>query len=142
MAFKKGSSDFNRLARRMGGNQAMNATADAIAAIVNITEITKAGQILSDDDLQRAVTKYETKMLPRAFGWVKTNGRIGGDVCLLPLEIRNGTNSETSRSEPDSFKGRIRLFAVVMLLDLAYIYSLLKWAVGFRPVDDAPELPN
>ncbi|KAE9378583.1 FAD/NAD(P)-binding domain-containing protein [Stipitochalara longipes BDJ] len=111
--------------RGMGGNQAMNDTADAIEAILNLAEIAKAGKIPSDDDLQREVTKYESRMMPRSFGWVKTSGGIGGDVL-----------------EPDSLKGRISLWAVARLLDLAYIYSLLRWVVGFRPVDDAPELPD
>jgi hypothetical protein len=34
------------------------------------------------------------------------------------------------------------LFGVARLLDLAYLYSLVKWALGYRPKDDALELPN
>ena len=45
-------------------------------------------------------------------------------------------------TEPDSLQGKIMLFFVARMLDLAYVYSNVRRLFGFVPKDDAPELPN
>jgi 2-polyprenyl-6-methoxyphenol hydroxylase-like FAD-dependent oxidoreductase len=72
--------------RGMGANQAMNDTADAIAAILDLAEPAKdkkAGQTLGEGEYQKAVENYESKMMPRAFGWVRTSGGLGSDVSIF-----------------------------------------------------------
>lgn len=44
--------------------------------------------------------------------------------------------------EPESIKGKVMIFAVARILDLGYLYGLVRWVFGYRPKDDAPELPN
>ena len=66
--------------RGMGGNQAMNDTADAIDALEDLVSIARTGEIPSDAAVKAAVIKYESKMIPRAFGWVQKSGGLGNNV--------------------------------------------------------------
>ncbi|OBT64244.1 hypothetical protein VE03_06891 [Pseudogymnoascus sp. 23342-1-I1] len=111
--------------RGMGANQAMHDAADILPAILDLNERSKSQKILSDGNFAAAVKQYESKMMPRAFGWVKTSG---------------GTGSQTF--EPESLKGKIALFFVARALDVTWIYSSIRRWSGWVPQDDAPELPN
>lgn len=44
--------------------------------------------------------------------------------------------------EPTGVTGSILLFFVARLLDLAHIVTIVRKVLGYKPVDDAPELPN
>jgi hypothetical protein len=63
----------------MGGNQAMQDTADMLPPIKLLAQMAKIGN-LKQKDFSLAVNDYETKMLPRAFNWVRRSGGIGSSV--------------------------------------------------------------
>ncbi|KAF1808150.1 FAD/NAD(P)-binding domain-containing protein [Eremomyces bilateralis CBS 781.70] len=111
--------------RGMGGNQAMCDTADLLPVIKNLAQKAEAGG-LSDEDFSIAVTEYESRMFPRAFGWVRTSGGTG----------------DKGPPEMSGISGRILLFFMARALDLAYVYSIAQRLFGYSPPDDAPELPN
>ena len=68
--------------RGMGGNQAMNDTADMLPRILELAEKSAAGQ-LREADYSTAVQVYEAAMIPRAFKWVATSGGTGGTVSSI-----------------------------------------------------------
>jgi hypothetical protein len=68
----------------MGGNQSMNDCADALPAIISLATKAKDGS-LREDHFTTAVRDFESKMNPRAFGWVKTSGGTGREVTQLCL---------------------------------------------------------
>ena len=77
----------------------------------------------TDTEIQTAVLEYEKKMLPRAFGWVKSSGGTGGK---LP--------------DPSGLKGTIGLFIVNRVLDVIQIYGSAWKLLGYRPKENASTL--
>ncbi|KAL2829633.1 hypothetical protein BJY01DRAFT_254921 [Aspergillus pseudoustus] len=111
-------------ARGMGGNQALRDTADALPILVRLAAKGEQGS-LSESDFEDAVLEYEECMLPRAFGWVKKSGGTSGELI-----------------EPESVKGKVMLFLASGVLHVVHLLSLIGSALGYKPKDDAPELPN
>ncbi|CAK7207625.1 hypothetical protein SEUCBS139899_010435 [Sporothrix eucalyptigena] len=115
--------------RGMGANQSMSDTADMLPEIVALRDEAKnlggIGSRLEKRHFTTAVQAYESKMIPRAFHWVKMSG---------------GTD-ETVR-DPSSFSGKIMLFFVAQFLTLAHLISQIKSMLGYKVTDDAPELPD
>jgi hypothetical protein len=66
----------------MGGNQAMNDTADAIDALEDLAAIAR-----TDAAVKATIIKYESKMIRRAFGWVQKSGGLGNNVREHMLKI-------------------------------------------------------
>jgi hypothetical protein len=44
--------------------------------------------------------------------------------------------------DPSSLMGHIMLFFMARVLDVSYPISRVRAMFGYRPTDDAPELPN
>jgi hypothetical protein len=65
--------------RGMGANQALHDTADALEQLVAIAKKRETG-IESDQEVKAALHKYEERMIPRAFDWVKKSGGTSEDV--------------------------------------------------------------
>jgi hypothetical protein len=59
----------------MGGNQALHDTVDVLGAIHSLN-LTSRDSLPSEQEIHAAVVQYKTKMIPRAFGGVKTSGGI------------------------------------------------------------------
>ncbi|KAH6684924.1 hypothetical protein F5X68DRAFT_223060 [Plectosphaerella plurivora] len=75
--------------RGMGGNQAMLDCADLLPELLKLNTIAKSGAVIQLQDVTLAVTRYENKMIPRAFGWVKKSG--GTSVPSINLDGFLGT---------------------------------------------------
>lgn len=71
----------------------MNDTADALPILLDLVKKAKIGKPLEEQDFASAVNEYENKIIPRAFGWVKTSGGTGEELF-----------------EPESWRGIIMLF--------------------------------
>jgi hypothetical protein len=67
----------------MGGNQAMNDTADVLPAILSLANKARSERELYESDFASAVHDYESRMIPRAFYWVKTSSRTGSGVSTF-----------------------------------------------------------
>jgi 2-polyprenyl-6-methoxyphenol hydroxylase-like FAD-dependent oxidoreductase len=59
--------------RGMGANQALHDCADALIPLLELAEA-KQKDAASDEQVFKAVRSYESKMIPRAFEWVKKSG--------------------------------------------------------------------
>lgn len=128
--------------RGMGANQALHDTADALASILELSKIAKSSLMLPDPEVQRAVDKYESVMIPRAFGWVRSSGGLRQDVSIPKKWQKTHTDIIFKYVEPESIQGKLMIFAVARILDLGYLLTLVRWVFGYQPKDDAPELPN
>lgn len=136
-------ADSLRACRGMGGNQAMYDAAEALKYMKELKEKAQASsEGVSDDDVDSAVEAFETEMAPRAFNWVKLSGGTGMKVIEFVENFPNVELTLRQPSDPDSFTGLIGLFFMARVLDLAYLYGILIKAFGWKPHDDAPELPN
>ncbi|KAH6842261.1 hypothetical protein B0I37DRAFT_407360 [Chaetomium sp. MPI-CAGE-AT-0009] len=111
-------------ARGMGGNQAMCDTADLLPQLVKLDTTTRDRR-LTEEDYVEALGTYEGSMLPRAFGWVKESSRTSDRLV-----------------EPTGLTGKLMFFFAARVLDVLYLFNLARTMLGFKPVDDAVELPN
>jgi hypothetical protein len=83
----------SQFGRGMGGNQALHDTADALSA-VEALKLSTRKDLPSNKELQAAVTQYESKMMPRAFRWVKTSGGLGGSDVKTHTPPTNARTTE------------------------------------------------
>ncbi|KAE8354549.1 hypothetical protein BDV28DRAFT_147006 [Aspergillus coremiiformis] len=65
--------------RGQGGNQALHDCADILPELIHLNQLVQDGKTLSSEDLAQACSRYETKMFPRAFDWVKKSGGVVAD---------------------------------------------------------------
>jgi 2-polyprenyl-6-methoxyphenol hydroxylase-like FAD-dependent oxidoreductase len=66
--------------RGMGANQALRDTADIIGPLLDLARRKAANGTLYDEEVQMELAKYEHKMIPRAFQWVKKSGGTSASV--------------------------------------------------------------
>ncbi|OQU98958.1 hypothetical protein CLAIMM_04667 [Cladophialophora immunda] len=67
--------------RGMGGNQAMYDCVDMLPELLKLNSLYHSQHSISTEQIRAAVTRYEDKMLDRAFQWVQKSGGI------IPPEI-------------------------------------------------------
>ena len=102
-------------ARGQGGNQAMHDCADLIDSLLPIAAQYIHGSPSAEPDITAAVKKYEARMIPRAFGWVKASGAIGG-----PLP------------DPSGWKGTIGISIANRVLNVLSVYRTTKGLLGYK----------
>ncbi|KAK8034823.1 hypothetical protein PG993_009818 [Apiospora rasikravindrae] len=108
--------------RGMGANQAIHDTADTLGPLLELASKKKADGRVTDEEVRRQVAVYENAMMPRAFDWVKKSAAQG----LPNLE---------------SFKGKMILVCVRVVLHVVSGFMGVLKMFGWKPKDDAPELP-
>lgn len=130
----------------MGGNQALCDAADLLPQILKLK--TKADESeLTRADFADAVEQYEKAMIPRAFEWVKKSGgtkqkvRYDSRGTLLQQSYTDNPFNYQLR-EPTGVLGKIMLFFAARVLDVLYLFTLVRTALRYKPVDDAIELPD
>lgn len=70
-------------ARGMGANQALHDCADALEALVALADAKKKNEALLDAEVMKYAHQYESKMMPRAFSWVKKSGGTNEKVSRI-----------------------------------------------------------
>ncbi|KAE8392455.1 FAD/NAD(P)-binding domain-containing protein [Aspergillus alliaceus] len=65
--------------RGQGGNQALRGCDDILPELLYLNDEARKGRSLSSDDIGKACSRYERRMFPRAFDWVKKSGGIDAD---------------------------------------------------------------
>ncbi|KAJ4186452.1 hypothetical protein NW755_007747 [Fusarium falciforme] len=75
--------------RGMGGNQAMQDCADILPELLVLSKTAESNILISSQDVESAVKRYEGKMIDRAFTWVKKSG--GTSVPGIDLDGVLGT---------------------------------------------------
>ncbi|KAL2832208.1 hypothetical protein BJY01DRAFT_254027 [Aspergillus pseudoustus] len=66
--------------RGMGANQALHDCADALLALQGLAGLSESSGKVPDDKVAEFVNQYESKMMPRAFSWVKKSGGVNDRV--------------------------------------------------------------
>ncbi|KAL2849296.1 hypothetical protein BJX68DRAFT_276016 [Aspergillus pseudodeflectus] len=108
--------------RGMGANNAIHDTADALGPLLDLAKLNELHGGLTDDQVCTQLARFENAMIPRAFSWVKKS-----NSQQLP--------------DLDSLKGRAIIVGLrVVLFVLGAFMNCLR-LFGWRPKDDAPELP-
>ncbi|KAL4781311.1 FAD/NAD(P)-binding domain-containing protein [Aspergillus varians] len=75
--------------RGQGGNQALHDCADILPELVALNAQVISGRSLSTEDIRRACVRYEAKMFPRVFAWVKkSGGAVANEVGWERLSAR------------------------------------------------------
>lgn len=62
---------------------------------------------------------------------VHRNSWIMADVGLVPKVM-----------EPTGWTGKVMLFFAARVLDVLYLFTVARAILGYKPADDAAELPN
>lgn len=112
--------------RGMGGNQAMHDSGSACMQLVALAALADEEGV-TDEQVEAAVGLYEGEMIPRAFGWVAASGG-GLDEDGMPSFNFDGVGG-----------GWVKLMLIKRVLDVAEVFGWARRAVGWVPVDDAPE---
>lgn len=76
----------------MGGNQAILDCADILPELRGLSESAKLGGPVSSEQVKAALSRYEGKMVDRAFTWVAKSGGTWVPVRLITpiiLSVRN-----------------------------------------------------
>lgn len=83
--------------RGMGANNALRDAADALGPLLALARQKAARGCVTDADAQAQLAVYETAMIPRAMGWVKTSGqqtvRGSPSPCMLFPPLQDHTDS-------------------------------------------------
>ncbi|PVH90651.1 FAD/NAD(P)-binding domain-containing protein [Periconia macrospinosa] len=108
--------------RGMGANNAIRDTADILGPLVELALQKKARGQVTDEEARAQLAVYENAMIPRAMGWVKTSAQQD-----LP--------------DLDTIQGRIITFGVRLLLSMVSVVMQVAGKLGWKPRDEAPELP-
>lgn len=67
----------------MGGNQALLDCADILPELRRLNDSAKLGVPVSSEQVESALTRYEEKMVARAFTWVAKSGGTWVPVRLI-----------------------------------------------------------
>ncbi|KAJ4172079.1 hypothetical protein NW754_007677 [Fusarium falciforme] len=74
--------------RGMGGNQAMQDCADILPELLVLSKTAESDILISSQDVESAVKRYEGKMIDRAFIWVKKSGGTSVPVRTSSSNVR------------------------------------------------------
>jgi 2-polyprenyl-6-methoxyphenol hydroxylase-like FAD-dependent oxidoreductase len=108
--------------RGMGANNAIHDTADALGPLLELARLKVQNDSLMDNEVNTQLAVYETAMMPRAFAWVKKS-------------------SNQQLPDLESLKGKLMIFGIRVLLAVVGIVIGVMELFGWKPKDDAPDLP-
>ncbi|KAF2429683.1 FAD/NAD(P)-binding domain-containing protein [Tothia fuscella] len=71
--------------RGMGANQALHDTEDALYPLLELARKAAGNVPVENEDVVRGLAKYEEKMIPRSFEWVKKSSDARKAIPIKPL---------------------------------------------------------
>jgi hypothetical protein len=72
----------------MGGIQAMQDCADILPELLALSKTAESDILISSQEVESAVKRYEDKMIDRAFTWVKKSGGTSVPVRTSSSNVR------------------------------------------------------
>lgn len=108
--------------RGMGANNAIHDTADALGPLLELARSKSHNGSLSDDEVKTQLAVYEAAMMPRAFAWVRKS-------------------SNQQLPDLESLKGKLMILGIRVLLAVVGGVIGVMEVFGWKPKDDAPDLP-
>nr|EAQ71639.1 hypothetical protein MGCH7_ch7g1046 [Pyricularia oryzae 70-15] len=110
------------LHRGMGANNAICDSADVLGPLMELARQKKKLGHVPDEAARAQLAEYENAMIPRSMRWVKTS-------------------ASQSLPDFDTFQGKIVIFGIRLVLAVVGTAVSIAKTFGWKPHDEAPELP-